>query len=878
MIARETIEQAIKLARAGMPNQGMALLRPLVQDLNSKPFAIAAMAYCYQKSVNLLTARYLFTEAIRLKPDQPTWANNLKQCIDEHEKQFNELSKKKPSIIFFILAFLLILLGGLIVAVTLVSELSQIVYVMTDLDFENNMILPLVIASVLGVLGFIFTIIWLKAKWFFRKAVKEIRGENFEDSKHKPCPVCSLKRLKNKLNCPFCEAPYKVKVKDVSPPMPPIPVPQPDTIPTGEISAPPPLISQIPITQTAETQFGEGVPVPPPPPLPIDVGGAPPVSSPILQQKAVLSVGNSITVIISVILLAALGWFFLINKGGISISSPEKVMKRVAFAITENKPQMLWNLLPGGYQKDVSSLISDFANKMDKEIWNKSFSLGEKILDMLKSKKEFLLKSEFADASPEEKTKQAKVEEKTKQAKVYDTMLEIGYTLCKSDIKNLDTLKNINVQKYLSGTGSKVMSKFSGIGDIVTQNEYKKMMDKLKSLKATLVKKDKETAIVEIEMSGELTEQMEFVKIEGKWFPKNLVNEWKVFVSEARQGIEEMGKEITDNRATILITLAMGETLVDGLNKTKTQDEFNQISGEFAKNFKLDSLNSSNFLRSFDNMKKSTLKPYEEGIQLPKSEKKEEIGAKSTPLNKQISVGSLLNSNYVEDLGSDVKLGMVWISRGSFEMGSPSSEQYRDKDEGPVHRVELDGFWMGKYEVTQVQWKAIMENNPSYFRGDSLPVETVSWNNAMEFCKKLSEKTGKKYTLPSEAQWEYTCRAGSSTKYCFGDSDSSLGDYAWYASNSNSQTHPVGEKKPNGWGLYDMYGNVEEWCLDWYDENYYSNSPSKNPVNLISSNFWVIRGGSWLTTPWNCRSADRIWVDPDLRSRNFGFRVVRTLE
>ena len=158
---------------------------------------------------------------------------------------------------------------------------------------------------------------------------------------------------------------------------------------------------------------------------------------------------------------------------------------------------------------------------------------------------------------------------------------------------------------------------------------------------------------------------------------------------------------------------------------------------------------------------------------------------------------------------------MVYISPGTFMMGSPSSEPKRDSDE-QQHKVTLTkGVYIGVTEITQSQWKAIMGNNPSYFKGDNLPVEQVSWNDCQEFIRKLNlQEGGNKYRLPTEAEWEYTCRAGTTTRFCFGDSESRLGDYAWYSSNSSSKTHPVSRKKPNVWGLYDMHGNVWEWCED----------------------------------------------------------------
>jgi formylglycine-generating enzyme required for sulfatase activity len=229
-----------------------------------------------------------------------------------------------------------------------------------------------------------------------------------------------------------------------------------------------------------------------------------------------------------------------------------------------------------------------------------------------------------------------------------------------------------------------------------------------------------------------------------------------------------------------------------------------------------------------------------------------------------------------EILPGGIILEMVKIPAGSFRMGSDEYE-----DEKPKHQVKLQEFYLGKYLVTQEQYQAVMGNNPSNFKDDPKnPVEKVSWNDAKEFCKKLNQLiAGKDFRLPSEAEWEYACRAGTQTRFYFGDDAAKLGDYAWYDENSGSKTHAVGQKKPNDWGLYDMSCNVWEWCEDpWHDS--YANKPDniKNNGNVIwsSSNEsrHVLRGGSWYDDSRGCRSAYRNGSDADSGSDFIGFRLV----
>ncbi len=239
------------------------------------------------------------------------------------------------------------------------------------------------------------------------------------------------------------------------------------------------------------------------------------------------------------------------------------------------------------------------------------------------------------------------------------------------------------------------------------------------------------------------------------------------------------------------------------------------------------------------------------------------FGEESKHLPKELAI----------DLGGVVKLEMVLIPAGEFLMGSPDSDKDAQGWEKPQHRVRITKpFYLGKYLVTQEQWGAVMGSNPSRIKGPKNPVEMVSWEDCQEFLKRLNAKVGGgKFQLPTEAQWEYACRAGSTMRYCFGDDEKQLGEYAWYDKNSGSKTHPVGEKKPNAWGLYDMHGNVWEWCQDWSDAGYYAKSPTDDPTGPTGGSDRVFRGGSWNLPAWLCRSAYRL--EPGLRIRILGFRV-----
>ncbi len=237
---------------------------------------------------------------------------------------------------------------------------------------------------------------------------------------------------------------------------------------------------------------------------------------------------------------------------------------------------------------------------------------------------------------------------------------------------------------------------------------------------------------------------------------------------------------------------------------------------------------------------------------------------------------------FVEDLGNGVTLEMVQIPGGNFKIGSPKWEMQREEDEGSQRKIIVSKFLMGKYQVTQAQYEQVMGKNPSFFKGNKRPVEQVSWEDAVEFCKKLSQKTGRTYRLPSEAEWEYACRAGTTTPFYFGKTiTTDLVNYKGndsYASASKGQyrqeTIDVGIFSPNAFGLYDMHGNVWEWCQDTWHDNY-NGVPTDGSAWIDNNHLCrLMRGGSWVVPPECCRSAYRLLNIPDNNYDDNGFRVV----
>jgi formylglycine-generating enzyme required for sulfatase activity len=285
------------------------------------------------------------------------------------------------------------------------------------------------------------------------------------------------------------------------------------------------------------------------------------------------------------------------------------------------------------------------------------------------------------------------------------------------------------------------------------------------------------------------------------------------------------------------------------------------------------------------------------------------------------------HKNYVEKIsGTDVSFEMIAIPGGTYMMGSPTSEAGRGKDEGPQHPITIRPFWMEKHETRWDEYDLYWSKKPGELPGDTpqdkaadavtRPTKPygdqtrghgrhnraaldMTHHAATEYCRWLSAKTGKTYRLPTEAEWEWACRAGTTTAYFFGDDPKKLPEYAWFDSNADEKTHDVATLKPNPWGLYDMYGNVSEWCLDHYDPNFYSKFPldkaTLSPVLLPSADRYphVVRGGSWIDTADKCRSATRVgstkdWLKRDPQSPQsiwwmtdadfVGFRVIRPVE
>ena len=255
-------------------------------------------------------------------------------------------------------------------------------------------------------------------------------------------------------------------------------------------------------------------------------------------------------------------------------------------------------------------------------------------------------------------------------------------------------------------------------------------------------------------------------------------------------------------------------------------------------------------------------------------EPKENADKPATDRQYQVAAWQGPQKNLTVNLGNGVTMQLMLIRPGTFQMGSA-----KNRNEQPVHAVTITTpFYIGEYEVTQEQWQQVMGSNPSNFKGAKNPVEMVSWNDCQDFLAKLNTKAPEQqFNLPTEAQWEYACRAGRTGDYCYGDGDGELDDYAWSGSNANGKPHPVGEKQPNAWGLHDMHGNVWEWCQDVYHPTYKGAPPDGSVWIQDGEATRVLRGGMWGNSATDLRSAARLWAAPGQRNNLFGVRVVAAI-
>lgn len=255
-----------------------------------------------------------------------------------------------------------------------------------------------------------------------------------------------------------------------------------------------------------------------------------------------------------------------------------------------------------------------------------------------------------------------------------------------------------------------------------------------------------------------------------------------------------------------------------------------------------------------------------------KASKPKDVYTKKAKVGISPTIGK---ANYTPNVktfyANGVSFEMVEVRGGTFRMGATSEQGSEISDEKPVHSVTLSGYYIGKTEVTQALWQAVMGSNPSYFEGDGLPVEQVSWDDCQKFIRKLNSLTGRNFRLPTEAEWEFACRGGNNSRGYKYSGSNYIDNVAWYDGNSGDKTHPVATKSPNELGIYDMSGNVWEWCADWYGD--YSSGRQTNPKGPYDGSYRVGRGGSWFIYARFCRSSYRISYYPTFRFNFLGLRL-----
>ena len=254
----------------------------------------------------------------------------------------------------------------------------------------------------------------------------------------------------------------------------------------------------------------------------------------------------------------------------------------------------------------------------------------------------------------------------------------------------------------------------------------------------------------------------------------------------------------------------------------------------------------------------------------PKKHKSQSNSTKGGTVKRVATKASYSNGTLTVN---GIKYNMVWVEGGTFRMGAtPEQDSDAYSDEKPVHSVTLSSYYIGKTEVTQALWKAVMGTNPSCFKGNNLPVECVSWNDCQKFIRKLNALTGQHFRLPTEAEWEFACRGGNNSRGYKYSGSNYIDNVAWYWDNSGKKTHPVATKLPNELGIYDMSGNVWEWCSDWYDK--YSSGAQTNPKGPYDGSYRMVRGGSWYFGEVNCSSFLRSFNGPGGRYYYYGLRLV----
>lgn len=252
----------------------------------------------------------------------------------------------------------------------------------------------------------------------------------------------------------------------------------------------------------------------------------------------------------------------------------------------------------------------------------------------------------------------------------------------------------------------------------------------------------------------------------------------------------------------------------------------------------------------------------------PKKHKSQSKPTKGGTVKRVVTKASYSNGTLTVN---GIKYNMVWVDGGTFRMGATSEQGSEISDEKPVHSVTLSGYYIGKTEVTQALWQAVMGSNPSEFKGDNRPVESVSWDDCQEFIRKLNALTGQNFRLPTEAEWEFACRGGNNSRGYKYSGSNYIDNVAWYDGNSGDKTHPVATKSPNELGIYDMSGNVWEWCADWYGD--YSSGRQTNPKGPYGGSGRVLRGGSWIIIAGCCRSSYRDGYIPTYRFNSLGLRL-----